>query len=326
VLTLSKEVQELIRSIVSRYHANRFSLPFHPTARSLQLVYSSLFRPIERLIPTRRVLIIPHKELQPIPFELATGNSQSGVSSDFVLSYLPCPDEILNGNHPVMGDPLLFMPETFSNRPGAKLEEAFFRKTFPQLRVMRRLAPGKPLIARWIHSSTHFQLNRDLWPVSTFENSGQKLSVLELLRGDIRCELFSFGVCDTANSHGFDSPFWLGLAELLLVGGSQSLVMSRWQLDEASSQIFIDFYRFCRDGLSMDEALHLARLRFLKAHVTRLQTSHAGSHPYFWAGVIYVGRPGKRLYLPRPREESATLVLMMAAFWALFHSRESKRR
>ena len=188
------------------------------------------------------------------------------------------------------------MSETFSQRPGAKKEELNLKKWFPRLGLIKQFQPDKPLKAQWIHASTHFELDSLAWPASTFENNGQKLPLLDFLRAGIQCELLSLGVCNSANNHFSNTPYWLGPAELLLSGGAQSLVLSRWQMDETASQILIDFYRYSRAGLSMDEALHLARVEFQKKQIGRFKTSVAGSHPYFWAGMIYVGNPGRHLY------------------------------
>jgi CHAT domain-containing protein len=227
----------------------------------------------------------------------------------------------------VSGLPLLMMPENFSRRPGAKQEKLKLKRWFPKLRVVKHFHPGRPLEAQWIHASTHFNLNCRVWPASTFDNNGRKLSMLDFLRGGVRCRLLSLSVCNSANNRFSDTPYWLGLAELLLLGGAQSLVLSRWQLDETASQIFVDFYRYCHAGFSMDEALHLARLQFQQQQVKRSQALALGSHPYFWAGIIYVGRPGRYLY-PKPVGRTqllSSLILTLTMIYLLLQSGTRKR-
>jgi hypothetical protein len=46
----------------------------------------------------------------------------------------------------------------------------------------------------------------------------------------------------------------------------------------------------------MDEALAQAKRNFVRKHLNRDRASTSGQHPFFWAGVTYVGRPGERLY------------------------------
>ena len=46
----------------------------------------------------------------------------------------------------------------------------------------------------------------------------------------------------------------------------------------------------------MDQALSQARRRFLGVQLERNGIRVPGNHPYFWAGIAYLGWPGQRLY------------------------------
>jgi len=153
VLPLKEKEQDLIEKIVSSYHSNRQALPRPPSSQSLELLQSAIFSPIEPLIPTRCILIIPHKKFQSIPFELLTGGPRSETSKEHIFSYLPSKPSFQVQNELERGNPLLFMPERFSQRPGAKREEAFLRQIFPRMRVIRHLRTGESLIAHWTHNS-----------------------------------------------------------------------------------------------------------------------------------------------------------------------------
>lgn len=327
-LPFSGETRALMDELVDSYHASRLSLPSHPPWQALKTFYSEILEPLEESITTRQLLIIPHKELQSFPFELATWGKGKGISKEYILSYLPSLSQLFEETPEVPENPILFLPETFSLRAGAQTEELNLKEWFPELRVVRKLDPASPLVANWIHVSTHFNLDTQIWPFSAWENNGDRLSILDFLKGQLHCRLLSIGACDVANNHSSNSPYWLGLTELLQTGRAQSLVLSRWQLDEAASKIFVDFYRFCRSGISMDRALHMAHLEFQQSHIRRSGVSAPGAHPYFWAGVIYVGKPGKKLYPGSDQKKPSVFLFLLGALMlgALLHKLARNRR
>ncbi len=105
------------------------------------------------------------------------------------------------------------------------------------------------------------------------------------------------------------TPFWMGIAGLLLERNTSSVVLNRWKLDEASVEIYLGFAQRVWQGASLDVALTEARRKFKREVRKRGKVRIELEHPFFWAGISYIGRPGIVLY-PR-REPMGWIVLMV---------------
>jgi CHAT domain-containing protein len=196
----------------------------------------------------------------------------------------------------------------------------FFSKYFPKAKFLSSLDSFEALEARWIHLSSHLDWDPLFWQSSRLGSAADRLTVAHLLQKPLRCSLLSLGVCDAGN--GFDgiTPFWMGLAEAFLTNGAQSLLVSRWKMDHLSSRIYLDFYRLAREGLSMDQALSNARRSFRETVLTRGHSRHSGDHPFFWAGISYVGWPGTSLCPDSGIYQLDASWTLLAVLWILLNS------
>ena len=89
----------------------------------------------------------------------------------------------------------------------------------------------------------------------------------------------------------------LGLSRAFLFAGSDSVILSMWQVnDDSTARLFIDMYRNLKSG-SKAEALREAQLSLLKNPGT--------GHPYYWAPFVLMGNWRVRLHpsLNRPDPE-----------------------
>jgi tetratricopeptide (TPR) repeat protein len=85
-----------------------------------------------------------------------------------------------------------------------------------------------------------------------------------------------------------DSSGLTGLARAFLFAGTDSVILSMWQVnDESTANLFIELYRNLKDG-SKAEALRAAKLALLKNSGT--------SHPYYWGPFILMGDWHVRLH------------------------------
>ena len=161
----------------------------------------------------------------------------------------------------------------------------------------------------WIHVSSHLSVDHDLWYRSRLSGEGAGIDLWQFLRTRFRSRLLSLSTCDAGNSHGWPTPFWMGIAGLLLERNTSSVVLNRWKLDEASVEIYLGFAQRVWQGASLDVALTEARRKFRREVRKRGQVRLELEHPFFWAGISYIGRPGIVLY-PR-REPIGWIVLMV---------------
>lgn len=90
--------------------------------------------------------------------------------------------------------------------------------------------------------------------------------------------------CNTGSGQLSSGEGILSLARGFLYSGSQSVVMSMWEIDDKSgTEIIKRFYDNLKKGMSKGEALKKARKEYLK------KASQLKSHPYFWASLVIYG-------------------------------------
>jgi len=286
---------ELIDRIVASLYGASSSLPPPPTNSVLQTLYRSLWKPMESHMGGPAVLLIPHKELQNLPFEMLRDSEGNWLAERFDFSYLPSlPSD--SGSQKADGAPAAIVPSGVAGVSTAADERAFFGLLVPDVSVRSRLELDASERPSWVHVSGHMRLDDNFWGASTLEDEAGQLNVFRFLKKARNCALVSLGVCDAGNGYSSQSPYWLGFTELFLSHGVDALVVNRWRMDDLSSSIYMDFYRLALAGVPMDSALGRARRNFLRRALRRGATTIAGNNPFFWAGVTYVGLPGQRLY------------------------------
>ncbi|UCF35422.1 MAG: CHAT domain-containing protein [Acidobacteriota bacterium] len=317
-------IRALVDRVTTRLFESDQALPRRPSELSIRRLSTLLVHPVEERLQTRRLLIVPHKELEALPFELLELSTGVRLLSRFVISYLPAAPPT---NPPVdLGLPLILTP---ASDPDTELppEVHLLKQEFPKQARIMDIAGPFPRAATWIHVSSHLRLDDRFWLTSAFDGGGRQITIADFVRRMPRTQLLSLAVCDSGNSRYPVSPFWLGYAGLFLAGGTDALVLNRWPLDELSSKIYLDFIRAVLQGLPMDEALREAKLRFQQQTLTRQGVSVQGDHPFFWAGITYVGWPGKQLnrdgqILPQSTLTRNTwgLLILACGVWLLLRS------
>lgn len=296
-LELPEEVDEAISRLVAPLYEAESSLPLIRGER-LQNLYTTLFQPLEAFIDSEAILFVGHKILQNLPLEILQDHQGRYLMERYHFSYLPSGPQPASAPVRKPGAPLLILPAASPHLSEAHREELFLRARFPSLRVVRSLESSLPGSAGWVHVSTHFRLDPRFWLVSGLNDGKQELNILQFLQTQRSWPLLTLGMCDAANSYSSTSPYWLGLSELFLSRGVEALVVSRWRMDELSSRIYRDFYDGVRAGMPLDRALSRAKRDFITRELRRRSFSAPGAHPFFWAGISYVGPPGKVLYAP----------------------------
>jgi tetratricopeptide (TPR) repeat protein len=313
-LPLPEAASRMISELIGGFHSTGGFLPASPPITKLQELYRCLFRPIQDSIAGPALLVIPHKELQALPLEILVDEEGRSLLERYHFSYLPALDPTRRPTE-TRGDPVLVLPRDLDSLPESRRDALFFQRAFPSLKIVRDPLHC-PTPAAWIHISSHFRLDDGLWIASNFSDGGQNLSALNLADRNLECSLLSLGACDLANGFSVRIPYWLGFCEIFLSSRIPAMVVSRWEMDELAAQIYRDFFLHCRRGKSMDEALSLARRSFRKQTLRRGAARVSGRHPFFWAGITYVGEPGTRL-VQQDRLPSWRFILPVAACLAL---------
>jgi len=84
----------------------------------------------------------------------------------------------------------------------------------------------------------------------------------------------------------------VGLTSAFLFAGSDSVVASLWNVNDASTSLFMEyFYTALKQGLTKAEALRKALCEVMQMRIRDDATGEEESlaSPYFWAPFILVG-------------------------------------
>ena len=117
-------------------------------------------------------------------------------------------------------------------------------------------------------------------------------------------KLVVLSACETGLGEVRNGEGVYGLRRALVLAGSESQVMSLWQVsDAATSELMTEYYKRLQAGEGRSEALRQVQLAMIKArwrNRLRRLTASAGSgiaqtlsenrsHPFYWASFIQSG-------------------------------------
>jgi CHAT domain-containing protein/predicted negative regulator of RcsB-dependent stress response len=146
--------------------------------------------------------------------------------------------------------------------------------------------------ARWIHFAVHGFLNEARPELSGLVLAPDRalgglglLQVYEIFNLDLTADLVVLSACDTGLGKNVSGEGLLGVSRAFLYAGAASVVVSLWQVADAStSDLMVRFYRHLSQGADKAEALRLSKLELIR--------EGRYDHPYYWAPFILIGRPG----------------------------------
>ena len=138
-----------------------------------------------------------------------------------------------------------------------------------------------------IHLAMHTVLNsKD--PLNSgmifYGNTDQYLQPYEIYSVMLKAKMVVLSSCYTGAGTLYTGEGVLSLARGFTFSGSQSVVMSLWEVnDKSGTEIVSDFYTRLKAGNSKSEALRRARINYLKG------SDMQRSHPYFWSTLVVYG-------------------------------------
>jgi CHAT domain-containing protein len=259
-------------------------------------LYGRLLGPVEALVTTPMLTIVPHGALHYVPFAALTGDKGAVIDrwtirllpSATVIPYLrhATPEasrSILAVGSPDLGDPSYRLP-------GAAREAAAVAATFAQAEVLVgaqatesavRAAAGR---FSHLHLATHgrFQPQAPLTsglllaPDATHDGV---LTTEELYSMTLEAELVTLSACETALGTLGAGDEVVGLTRALLYAGSRSVVASLWRIDDDTTLgLMADFYA---------RLVTTAPAEALRAAQRAMREQHR--HPFFWAAFQLTG-------------------------------------
>ena len=261
---------------------------FDATRSHLQGLYLELVAPLRDRLAARHLVIVPHGALHYVPFHALFDGNEYLIDS-FSMSYAPsagvyalCQCKTIQPSGPPL---ILGVPDS-----RAPLIE-------DEVRAVSNVLPGALLAlgdeasedslrtfgshARLIHIATHGTFRQDNPLFSGIRLGNSYLNLYDLYQFKFEAELVTLSGCATGLNVIAAGDELLGLIRGFLYAGAQSLLLTLWDVHDAStSELMTSFYR--RLGNSQDRAVALqGALRELRKRYP---------HPYHWAPFMLVGK------------------------------------
>ncbi len=259
-------------------------------------LYDRLLAPVDHLLKSNNLVIIPHGILHYLPFgTLASGSGflleRHGISylpSASVLKFLKEKPANRIGNALIVGNPSL-REERYSLKY-AEQEARIIAEKFPSSRVLVRkeaTETGFKYLAgnfRYIHVASHgffasdSPLDSGLLLAGDEKNDGV-LSVLDIYSLRLSADLVTLSACETALGKVNPGDDVVGLIRGFLYAGASSIVASLWQVDDAATSELMDRFYTALTKTDKREALRKAQIDMMKKY----------EHPFYWAAFQLTG-------------------------------------
>jgi CHAT domain-containing protein len=143
-----------------------------------------------------------------------------------------------------------------------------------------------------IYIGTHAEANNNYPEFSRliFAKDPQKTSeenslyLFDIYNCDLNSDLVILTACESGKAGYQDGEGMVSMAHAFSYAGSQSILTGLWKIDEQSSTIITDyFYKNLLEGMTKDEALRQAKLKYLSENDSRMLA------PKYWAGLVIMG-------------------------------------
>ena len=274
-------------------------------------LFDQLLKPVFEFIRTKKhLIIIPHNELQYIPFEILVNPATSDyLVKDFSISYDYAASFLEKSNRGTGKKDILAFAPFASSRPAgdsagsgfatlpaskkevASLEGRIFLDSAATKKNFLQNAAKFPII----HLATHAQAN-DNNPLESFIAFYPKrnCTALEyrLYEPEIynmrlnNSELIILSACETGKGQLISGEGLISLSRAFSYAGCPSVITSLWKAEDNTTAYLIQrLYHYLNQGQAKDEALQNAKLDYLNDDTIAPNFKT----PDFWAHLILVG-------------------------------------
>jgi CHAT domain-containing protein len=144
------------------------------------------------------------------------------------------------------------------------------------------------------------------------------LKTFEIYGIPLKAKMVVLSSCNTGTGLLYSGEGILSLARGFIYSGSQSVVMSMWEIEDRSgTEIVKMFYKYLKKGNSKSVALKKARIAYLK------KADQLRSHPYFWSTLVIYGN-NTPLYYSKHLIIAALIVFITVFAYLVLYFRKRK--
>ena len=219
--------------------------------RRLAALYDMLLRPLESLLGSRRLVVVPHRALHYVPFH-ALHDGESYVVERREVSYAPSAGVLLRClEKPARAiESALLMGVADAQTTHVRDEITSLAPLFPRATALldneatlAALREGAPR-ADVLHLACHGQFRPDSPLFSSLRLGDGWLTARDAYALDVGASLVTLSACETGVSAVAPGEELLGLVRGFFYAGAPTLALSLWTVDdEATAEFMSDFYK-----------------------------------------------------------------------------------
>jgi len=285
---------QLLRFQLSKFrlgpdHVSTFSRQLLQATRAhLQHFYEQLVAPIAKDLKAGHLIVAPHDFLHYLPFH-ALLDGDDYLDTRYSISYTPSASVYYLCNNretrPANGALVLGVPDP--SVPQIENEVRAVASVLPNAEVYLGEAATHDVLrergahARYIHIATHGWFRQDNPMFSSISLGTSQLSLFDLYQLNLPSELVTLSGCGTGLNVVVGGDELMGLKRGLLYAGSQGLLLTLWDVHDASTAEFMKlFYEGLPTAPNKAEAVRRAASEIRREY----------QHPFYWAPFVLVGK------------------------------------
>lgn len=288
---------------------------YNAYVQALAYMYQNLVSPIKENIAGTSLVIIPDEELSFLPFEAfikeIPQKKRFGFDGlkfliyDYSISYSYSNSFIFSGEKPNTNKLTSFIPDytkgslatnSLANLLGAKAEAQRVNSFFVGVEysegnatesVFKSTLTQNSVLHLAMHSTTDTLDSK--YSFLVFDSGADTLNDnrlynYEISMNRVESPMVVLSACNTGTGTLYHGEGIMSLGRSFFLAGASSVVNTLWDVnDEASSYIMAEFYWNLSKGITKDQAMRLAKLKYLE------NSTPTYSNPYFWASYQVLG-------------------------------------
>jgi CHAT domain-containing protein/tetratricopeptide (TPR) repeat protein len=263
--------------------------------KSARELFLFLIQPALDWIKSDRLVIVPHDDLNYIPFQALIAPDGRALGERFSISYAPSATVLMRlkksenlraGRLLAVADPSIVE----AVREVTAIGNLYPQKSRIISNALIKESDLKAVVGSYdlIHCSVHgkFVTQEPLLSHLKLEpgpNDDGQLTAAEMFGLPLaNARLVVLSACDTGQAQTTRAGEVIGMVRALLYAGANSIVLSAWEVDAASTALWMEtFYREAQTKTPV-EAARLALIAVKK--------DPRYAHPYFWSPFLLIGR------------------------------------
>jgi CHAT domain-containing protein len=287
----------------AEYVEAHFSQLRRSMGEHLDELYDLIFAPVESMLESDRLIVIPHGALHYVPFH-ALRDRDHHLIERYEISYAPSAAvlrlcrarsaesrarrAVSDSESEIASGSMVALGVLDGGTPNIEDEIETLGSLFPDAvkltggdatrENLLKLAPR----ARFLHLASHGYFRRDNPMFSFLKLADSNLHFYGLLDLKLDAEMVTLSACHTGVNMIFPGDELHGLMRGFLYAGAPSLVASLWAVSDNSTAEFMrEMYRRIKAGAPKRTALREAQLAIKDSY----------GHPYYWAPFVLMGDP-----------------------------------